>query len=413
MSGKEEVRRDLIAGFRDQKLASGIAPCPDKVPNLVVTRVTFHDNHVVECDTLGDFPKPEWDLDRAPEQQAPVCYVRGATVRLTVELHVLGTRSYEGSVTIQGSARFGEVELTWKQDVTLAPGEAKVTLSQVAASAPLPDHVGCYDPVVIIWEARAPGKARIPTGETQHVFYALLGAPIAICYWTCVDISCRWGHGATAESALVEQVFNAFRTRKLTRKRDGVGLTYWRPGLAWADSTRCVAVSCWLLLNGRHGRGQCGSWAELLVTTYGVHGVAAKKQVVLPRTEAPFFGGGIAVKRWRYITPPATSKTAYTHNLGGDCVDEPGVPGQRNPNPPGAFMLHFIAKVAGQYYDPSYGAGPFPDELSWQRASIDGLVAGAPQLHNVGFAEAETGYVVFVPRDPAPASYNVPIFEAD
>lgn len=110
MSGKQEVKQDLIAGFRDQKLASSVVPCPDKVPNLLVSKVTFHDNYVVEKDTLGEFPKPEWDMDRTEDEQAPVCYRRGATVRMTVELIVLGTRSYTGSVSIHGSARIG----TWR-----------------------------------------------------------------------------------------------------------------------------------------------------------------------------------------------------------------------------------------------------------------------------------------------------------
>jgi hypothetical protein len=396
VSGKDDVKQDLIAGFRDQKLANSVVPCPDKTPNLLVSKVTFHDNHVVERDTFGDFPRPEWDMERSADEQAPVCYVRGATMKVTVELNVLGTRSYEGSVSIHGSARVGDVDMEWSEDVTLTPGDPTVTITQIAASAALPDHVGCYDPVTVTWETRPPGKARSPAGTSQHVVYALLGAPATVHYWTCIDISCRWGHGATSEAALVDQVFRGFKTLRLTRKRDGMGLTYWRPGLAWANGRRCVAFSVWLLLRGVHGRGQCGSWAELLVTTFRVHGVAAKKKKILPRRDAPYNAGGFLVKNWRYVSPPATSPTAYTHTMYQDCTDEPGLPGQRNPNPPGSFGNHFVAEIFGKYYDPSYGGGPFADEMSWQRPSLDGLISGSFQIRNVGFNEAQGPIVRFI-----------------
>ncbi len=197
----------------------------------------------------------------------------------------------------------------------------------------------------------------MPAGSTQHVFYALLHVPIKVVYWTCIDISCRWGDGATTDAALVDQVFRGFKTRKLTRKRDNVGLSYWRPGLAWADMKKCVAVDTWLLLNGRHGRGQCGSWAELLVDTFGVHGVAAQKIAIMPKSDAPYSAGGFLVKYWRYLVPPATSPTAYTHTQYVNCIDEPGVAGQRNPNPPGAFSIHFIAKILGNTTIDPTGAG--------------------------------------------------------
>lgn len=422
MSTKQAVKQDLLAGFRDQKLASSVVPCPEHMPSLELSKITFHGNYVVEKDTLGPFVKPEWQAWKLADEQAPVCYLRGATVSMTVELAVLGTRSYAGTVSLRGSARIGDKHVEWTQDVTLKPGDETTKLERVAGKPALPDRVGCYDPVTIVWEARVPGKAWAPVGVSQHVFYALLAAPNTEVYWTCIDISCRWGAGATSQTDLVDLVFSAFKTRKLTRKRDGVGLSYWRRGWPWADPAlpgyprRCVAVNTWGLLHGRHGRGQCGAWAEFLIDTCRVHGVPATKFIIQP----PYGGSTelrqvdtLLVKNWRFTVPPDTSPSHLTHHLFKNCVDEPGVPGQRNPNPPGMFMLHFIARIFGKYYDPSYGSGPFVDEHSWEAASLDGLASMSVRPALAGFVGSPASRLVFREVPMAPPSCNTHVPEDD
>src|SRR5690606_10388743 len=51
----------------------------------------------------------------------------------------------------------------------------------------------------------------------------------------------------------------------------------------------------------------------------------------------------------------------------------PGTLGQDNPNPPPDYPNHVIVKARGNYYDPSYGTGPFPTQLDWERASLAGI----------------------------------------
>ena len=70
--------------------------------------------------------------------------------------------------------------------------------------------------------------------------------------------------------------------------------------------------------------------------------------------------------------PPATSPTAFTHDS-SNCHDLTGIPGQRNPDPPGGFYNHFIVRIDGKFLDPSYGAGPFTTHAAWEAAAIDGL----------------------------------------
>jgi hypothetical protein len=86
--------------------------------------------------------------------------------------------------------------------------------------------------------------------------------------------------------------------------------------------------------------------------------------------------GGLLVKNWSF-TPAGTAPAAvapFTH-WSTEIADVAGVPGQGNSNPPGAFLNHFIVVYAGQYWDPSYGAGPFANQTAWEDASLEGFSA--------------------------------------
>jgi hypothetical protein len=50
----------------------------------------------------------------------------------------------------------------------------------------------------------------------------------------------------------------------------------------------------------------------------------------------------------------------------------PGVAGQDNPNPYSDFNRHFILKVNGRYYDPSYGKD-YGNVLEWENDNVAGF----------------------------------------
>jgi len=150
----------------------------------------------------------------------------------------------------------------------------------------------------------------------------------------------------------------------LNRKRDNQPLTYWNP-----NSTTCTNTQ--QLLARPDGSGQCGSWAELVVDMYKCHGITSADKVLIVRT-LPMGSVGFLVKNWNFIGT-GRNPAPWTHTLRSDCVELPGVPGQQNPNPPPAFVNHFIVIHGGKFYDPSYGSAPFNDQVAWESASIDGL----------------------------------------
>ncbi len=68
--------------------------------------------------------------------------------------------------------------------------------------------------------------------------------------------------------------------------------------------------------------------------------------------------------------------TPYPYLQGYDAVNLIGIPGQGNPEPPEVFLNHFITLYGGEYWDPSYGAGPYASQNDHENAAIDGIVSG-------------------------------------
>ena len=67
--------------------------------------------------------------------------------------------------------------------------------------------------------------------------------------------------------------------------------------------------------------------------------------------------------------------TPFTH-LSTESADLLGAPAQGNMDPPGGFFNHFIVRYSSEWYDPSYGNGPFSTDDAWENASMDGYGRG-------------------------------------
>lgn len=346
-----------------------IVPCPHAVCHAVLTirELAFADHHPVEKDTLGNFSPPEWLDTRGAADQFPVCYTRDKKIRLTAKFAVTTQPSSSETVEVRGTATFGTATLRWTGTTTVAPGTTEVTVSGMLSDNPLPNIVECYESSPITWEMNPASTGWSPAGTTQNVVYATLADPTGTpVYWTLLEISCKGARNATSEAMLVSGAWSPFTTRSLNRKRDGHALTYWNPDTTRATNTR-------RLLAAADGSGQCGSWAEILIDMFKVHGITSADKIEIIRSQAARSDIGFLVKNWRFNHPPASSATSFTHVMGTECVELPGIPGQNNPNPPPAFFNHFIVRHGGRFYDPSYGAGPFADQVSWEAAAIDGL----------------------------------------
>jgi hypothetical protein len=348
---------------------------------IQILEITFSGNHPVEKDTLGNFPAPEWRAGVAASANSPVCYTRNTRVQLTTKFRVTQQPSASESVEVKGNATFGAATLEWLGTVTVAPSDTEVTTPALTSNVSLPNEVECYDPASITWQANAAGTGWNAAGSSSHLLYVVLGNPSGTpAYWTLLDISCRAAPGETTEAGLVSKAYDPFKGRSLTRKRDGQGLTYWNPTSTICTNTR-------LLLASSDGSGQCGSWSEFLIDIYKCHGVTSADKILVVRTRAAHTSAteGFLVKNWRFNNP-GSRPPPWTHVMGTECVNLPGIPGQRNPDPPPAFFNHFIVKYGAEFFDPSYGGGPVASQTTWETGAIEGLFNDP--LNACGFQKA-------------------------
>ncbi len=342
---------------------------------ITIKELTFTGNNVVEDDTTGNFPSPEWVDGRAQSDQSPVSYARNRTISLDAKFKVTTAACRGGeSVEIKGKATFGSATLEWSGSTTVNPGDTEVTAS-MTSNSPLPNAVGIFETTDITWQMNPCGKGWSGAGTTRNVVYVTLGDPSGTpTYWTLVDISCRAAAGETTASGVIAKGFNPLRTRAIGRKRDGHDLTYWNP------QGTCHATNTPLLLGAANGAGQCGSWAEFLIDMYKVHGITTADKILIVRSQSAWSNNseGFLVKHWVFDHPPASAASSYTHWVPSQCRPGANLPGQHNTAPPPAFYNHFIVQADGKFWDPSYGAGPFADQKAWESAAIDGLFRGAP-----------------------------------
>ena len=378
LSGAErkfELIQDTFSCRFYQRISQG-SPCNSTAPPpplvhaaLTIKELTFSGGHSVEKDTLGNFPSPEWLDTRTQADQSPISYKKNTKIQLTAKFKVSTQPSSTETVEIKGDVAFGSAALQWTGTVSVSPTDTEATMPVATSSAPLPDQVDCFDAQDITWQMNPAGAGWSAAGTTRNIIYVTLGDPVGTPnYWTLLDISCRAARGDSSPASLVSHVFAPLSTRTLTRKRDGHSLTYWNPPTTRATNTQ-------LLLAATDGSGQCGSWSEFLLDMYKVHGISNADKILIQRDSHRTLS--FLVKNWRFNHPPPSSANSLTHVIGTECVKLPGIPGQTNPNPPPAFQNHFIVRFSGQFYDPSYGAGPFSDQLTWERSAIDGLLDSA------------------------------------
>lgn len=242
----------------------------------------------------------------------------------------------------------------------------EMTITAVESAGTFENKVAFLDPMTMQWEVSPDGgKSWFASGLSSHQVYVTLGDPLTTVYHTAVHIGCKNAAGETTEAQTASKIWSEFTDRNVQRT-DGTQLKYWDGGAANATNTS-------MLLHD--GNGQCGSWAEFLIDSLKVQGISSAKKILIVEATDPM-NRLFLVKTWQYNGTGMSPGTApYSYVMDVDVVDQPGVPGQGNPDPPGAFYNHFIVQYGSQFYDPSYGNGPFTSQAAWENASLDGFSA--------------------------------------
>jgi hypothetical protein len=347
-----------------------------RLPLLDIRQVTFTNAVTVNQDTQGPFPTPHW-LSGRP-QQSPVCYARGTTMQISAQLGVTQQPSAATTVTVQAQATIEGTQVTWTASATIQPGDTSVNVTMTGGQ-PLPGHVALLDPLVFTWTEIPPNQqAGLAAGTSSTTIYVTLGQPVGTAYWTMLHASCEAAANQSTDAGFLTAVFTPFVNHRLVRKVDNVALTYWLP--------RPTAASCGsavTLLGRPDGAGHCGAWADFLLHVWQLHGITRGIRVQVDTTvDSPLDimnpnSRLFLVQQWNFDTPPATDPEQYTHTRAqvhdGDQIAGLSHPGM-GPNlaPPPAFYNHFITRIDGRFYDPSYGTS-FASQWDWEHGSIDGL----------------------------------------
>lgn len=109
---------------------------------------------------------------------------------------------------------------------------------------------------------------------------------------------------------------------------------------------------------------------------------------VKPDTKALPNMTGMAIRNWETFgeSPWAIANQKVSFDIGmiegakppaftmqSEAHDAWGVAGQGNsPNPPSGFKNHFIVRINGKLYDPSYGIGEFTTETAYEASAFAG-----------------------------------------
>jgi hypothetical protein len=347
-----------------------------KWPKLTVRRIDFA-AFTINRDARDDFPV-HW----TSTEQPPLCFDRNTTIDLDVEYDVEPGTDDE-DVRVEGKVKLGTAELRWETTVSVGNTVTAAATGPMTSDKTLPDQVDCYDPANFVWRYRnADDSAWEDAGTTSQVIYSILGPPTKTVYWTFVDLSCRKARGAATVDAFVDRVFTGFTGttgdgKGIIRLRDNTRLSYYKQGSKTKSGQKDPRVwSTEGILSKSDGTGRCGGWADVLLHTHAIHGVAVAKEVnIYPATPKVNGRSVIFLVRKCDFTGPGvrTNPGPFPYVAPTTCTKVDGLAGQGKTNPQFLFGDHVLTRYNGVFYDPSYGVTMPEDTRAYEKAAIAGL----------------------------------------
>ncbi|MBN1932547.1 MAG: transglutaminase domain-containing protein [Desulfobacterales bacterium] len=335
--------------------------------------------------TNNPLTNPHWEDNSSPldgdnddsgDNKYPVCFTRNTRMKVSVKMIVDPPSAFTGSVKIKGD---GNSSLDIPETTANLSGN-ELTIISVEAADAFVNKIDIFDSTVtstldLVWYV-APNSAAnfLEVGTTKHQVYVTLNDPdpSVTVFHTVVHIGCDKARGkdGTPSSDVVTGIWAEFSDR-IVKRIDGTQLKYWLPQSATATNTADLL---------KDGNGQCGSWAEFFIDCLKVQRITGSNKITIVEKTSPMTDLFL-VKNWIFIGTGVSPGTApYVYVMYTDANDQSGAPGQGNPDPPDAFYNHFIVLWGGNYYDPSYGTGPFADQASWENNSLDGFATAGTYM---------------------------------
>jgi len=395
----------------------------------------------VSDDSGGQYEAPHWQDNSEPpdgdasdppaedgscgDHRFPVSFRRDTKIKVSAKFTVMPEDLDLDSVLIRGRGSNG-INFPETQ-ATVSGGEA--TVDDVEMETKLEDVVAFHNPLVVNWEVSVDeGLTWAPAGTSDNRVYVTLAKPIVaegtnssvVVYESVMEIASRNVVGATDQLAVPGKLWQDFNgpipgvKRKLIdgyNIPDGMQMKYWldasHPNVLEAGS--CQTVRAMLDPDPERdflqGVGTCRAWSSLFIACLRSQGVKGAEIMRVFASDEPE-RVSLLVKDWTFVgsgTAPSQCEE-FTHLKDVDVLDKPGLPGQGVENPIANFTFHFIVRIQGEFFDPSYGSGPYSGLTEkeawadWEADSISGFTTPCGRNRTAARKNVEDlGEIVILP----------------
>lgn len=364
-------------------------------------------NHIVQADSqTTNFYAPQYldsNLDGDATDPAdhfyPICYTRNTALRIEAEFVIDPVPS--GLVyTVKGD---GPGVLDIPATVATLAGDT-ITMAPTDTTNALANEIDLMDPLTIDWSISYDnGSNWNNAGISSNMLYVTWADPVQTNpIQTFLHVGCESSDGengsvGTNDDAVLSNVWAKLQTKDISRASDGFPLSYygfydvnsngvWNEGvdIDKNSSSSCTVTTAESLV--KYANGQCHSWITFMNEVMKAQGLDSINGVTNSRIGlVPIaLNSSFAIKYWVksgtnsprniidfYAGMEGTNITWPWAN--GQASDYAGASGQGNSlNPPSTFQNHWIVKMNGEYYDPSYTIGPFVDFKEYEDAAFSG-----------------------------------------
>ncbi|MGC6426945.1 MAG: hypothetical protein ACON5H_08125 [Akkermansiaceae bacterium] len=328
-------------------------------------------------DLTETYSAPHWI--KADGTNESVAFKRNSKPKIEVFFKLDAPDDLLAKIKIKGVASDG-IEFP-DQNLVKDGGSVKYPMKE--ASSAFPNTIKFYDrsddakAFKIDWQISVDEGAFSSIGESKHQVYLTLEKPAtALKQETVYYLGCNEASGLTNHQQIVDAVYSEFQDQSVQRVNpangdpDGRDMTYWGP------PPQQIFDPATLL---KQGDGKCGAWGRLMVEILKVHSINSAEKAILPPlytlNDLQASAGANLPAGSSFQFDPANARLFVKNwNTAGNAfqpVDLKGIGAQGNMDPHSRFTDHCVVEYDGKIYDPSYGTGPFANQLAWEDASIE------------------------------------------
>jgi hypothetical protein len=386
-----------------------------------------------------DYSAPQWQDNSSPlngtasdtgDHHYPVAYISsssGSDSYMYADVRIIVQPSSEFSNTIIKAENTAGYTFTDNGYLSGTELRFNSTNKQCAKKFDV-ETVQYFHPLTLNWKVSIDGgtswfNAGVSDINSVYVTWKSPTSGMTL-YETPLMLGCKNANTKTTDTDIISGIWNDFTDWNVQRV-DGCQMTY------WINSPTNQSLSS--MLAASDGDGSCIAWSQLLHWCMKSQGLGSSSQVYEITADKSVNPGadGFLVKDWKFdrhirtgsdairdsnvvgdddpITPTGVNKpcilpgnngilnsiisgndtyqdglyngTNYPYVTGYDTIDQNGVKGQGNNDPPGAFGNHFVCIINSSIYDPSYGIGP-KTLTEHENEAIDGILGSIDGVYS-------------------------------